>query len=175
MTDGNRGFGKNPDLMKVFRLLLCTSALAAGEAPNPKIDIDRFAILTKEVAQLRNSRRIAEDDFLRLAAEPGTIVLDARSREKYDQLHVKGAVHLNFSDFNEESLRKIIPTKTTRVLIYCNNNFEGDPGNFPGKVVALNLPTFITLHGHGYTNVHELGPLLDIKTTKIPFAGKSVK
>lgn len=171
----SRGLGKNPDLMKVLRLFLCTATLAAGEAPNPQIDINKFAILTQEVAQLRDSRRLAEDDFIRLAAEPGTIVLDARSREKYDQLHVKGAVHLNFSDFNEESLRRIIPTKTTRVLIYCNNNFEGEPKFFTGKVVALNIPTFITLHGHGYTNVHELGPLLDIKTTKIPFAGKSVK
>ena len=161
--------------MKLLSLLLCTTALAAGEAPNPNIDIDKFATLTKEVAILRDSRRISEAEFLRLAAEPGTIVLDARSREKYDQLHVKGAVHLSFPDFTEESLRKVIPTKATRVLIYCNNNFEGEPENFPSKAIALNLPTFITLHGHGYTNVHELGPLLDIKTTKIPFAGKSVK
>lgn len=161
--------------MKLLSLILCTATLAAGEAPNPNIDIKRFATLTKEVALLRDSRRISEAEFLRLAAEPGTIVLDARSREKYEQLHVKGAVHLSFPDFTEESLRKVIPTKATRVLIYCNNNFEGEPENFPIKVIALNLPTFITLHGHGYTNVHELGPLLDIKTTKIPFAGKSVK
>jgi len=161
--------------MKVLHLLLCTATLAAGEAPNPAIDIKRFSILTQEVAKLRESRRLSEDEFLRLAAEPGTVVLDARSPEKYARLHVKGAVHLNFSDFNEESLRKIIPTKATRILIYCNNNFEGEPELFTGKVVALNIPTFITLHGHGYTNVHELGPLLDIKTTKIPFAGKSVK
>ena len=167
--------GNDPDLMKVLHLLLCTATLAAGEAPNPAIDIKRFSILTQEVAKLRESRRLSEDEFLRLAAEPGTIVLDARSPEKYARLHVKGAVHLNFSDFNEESLRKIIPTKATRVLIYCNNNFEGEPEFFTGKVVALNIPTFITLHGHGYTNVHELGPLLDIKVTKIPFAGKSVK
>ena len=175
MTDGRLGSGDNTGVMKLLSLILCTATIAAGEAPNPMIDIDRFAILTKEVAQLRDSRRLSEDEFLRLAAEPGTIVLDARSPEKYARLHVKGAVHLNFSDFNEESLRKIIPTKATRVLIYCNNNFEGEPELFTGKVVALNIPTFITLHGHGYTNVHELGPLLDIKKTKIPFAGKSVK
>lgn len=161
--------------MNAIRLLLCTSALAAAEAPNPIIDIDRFSALTREVAVLRDSRRVSEAEFLRLAAEPGTVILDARSREKYEQLHVKGAVHLNFSDFTEASLAAVIPTKATRVLIYCNNNFEGAPSPFPSKVIALNLPTFVTLHGHGYTEVHELGPLLDIKTTRIPFAGTAAK
>jgi hypothetical protein len=161
--------------MKAIRLLLCTSALAAAEAPNPIIDIDRFSTLTREVAVLRDTRRVSEDEFLRLAAEPGTVILDARSREKYEQLHVKGSVHLNFADFTEASLAAVIPTKATRVLIYCNNNFEGAPSPFPSKVIALNLPTYVTLHGHGYTNVHELGPLLDVKTTRIPFAGTAAK
>lgn len=160
-----------------FLFLLATGLAFAAEPPNPKIDIKGFVVLSQKVAKLRESRRISEDDFLRFASEPGTIVLDARSREKYDQIHIRGAVHLNFSDFNEASLKKAIPTKSTRVLIYCNNNFEGEPVNFVSKTAptALNIPTFITLHGYGYTNVHELAPLLDIKTTKIPFAGKSVK
>ena len=160
-----------------FLFALGASLSFAAEPPNPKIDFQGFTVLSQEVAALRESRRISEDEFLRLAAEPGTIVLDARSREKYDQLHIKGSVHLNFSDFNEVTLRKAIPAKSARVLIYCNNNFEGEPTHFFSKTAptALNIPTFITLHGYGYTNVHELAPLLDIKTTKIPFAGKSVK
>jgi phage shock protein E len=164
--------------MKNIYLLLCTTCLSmAEEKPNPRIDYQGFTSLTKEVAELRQTRRVSEDEFLRMAAEPGTLVLDARSREKYDQLHVKGAIHLNFSDFNEASLQKTIPAKTTRVLIYCNNNFKGEPRYLITKTAptALNIPTYITLHGYGYTNIYELAPLLDIKTTKIPFAGKSVK
>lgn len=160
-----------------FLLLLGASCSFAAEPPNPKIDFQGFTDLAQEVGKLRESRRISEEEFLRLAAEPGTVVLDARSREKYDQLHIKGAVHLNLSDFSEAALQTVIPTKATRVLIYCNNNFNGEERFFVGKAraTALNIPTFITLHGYGYTNVHELAPLLDIKTTKIPFAGKSVK
>ncbi|MEK7951156.1 rhodanese-like domain-containing protein [Luteolibacter soli] len=164
--------------MKTSFLYVLTAGLAfAAEPPNPKIDFDRFRAISLEVAKLRETRRISEDDFLRLAAEPGTVVLDARSREKYDQLHIKGAVHLNLSDFSEVALKEVIPAKDTRVLIYCNNNFEGEERFFVSKAApaALNIPTFISLHSYGYTNVHELGPLLDIKTTKIPFAGKSVK
>jgi hypothetical protein len=38
----------------------------------------------------------------------------------------------------------------------------------------LNVHTFNVLHTYGYTNVHELKPLLDVRTTKIPFAGTTV-
>lgn len=166
--------------MKTLVIPILAAAFAYGNAAepqNPKIDFAGAASLAVEVTQQRNSRRVSEDDFLRLAAEPGTIVLDARSREKYDQLHIKGAIHLNIADFDEASLAKIIPTKSTRVLFYCNNNFEGEPRFFPSKTAtaSLNIHTFLSLHSYGYTNIHELAPLLDIKTTKIPFAGASVK
>ena len=84
---------------------------------------------------------------------------------------------IDYAGFTEESLRKLIPEKHTRILIYCNNNFSGEPRLLAPKagLAALNIPVFITLHAYGYTNVHELAPLLDIKTTKIPFAGESAK
>jgi hypothetical protein len=89
---------------------------------------------------------------------------------------VRGAIHLNFSDFSEKDLKRLIPDKATRILIYCNNNFDNEPELFVGKAitVALNVPTFINLHAYGYENVYELKPFLDIKTTKIPFAGSAV-
>ena len=40
--------------------------------------------------------------------------------------------------------------------------------------VALNIQTFINLHAYGYSNVKELGPLLDVKTTRIPFEGRTI-
>ncbi len=59
------------------------------------------------------------------------------------------------------------------MLIYCNNNFEHEERAFARKLssAALNVHTFNVLHAYGYTNVHELKPLLDVRTTKIPFAG----
>lgn len=163
--------------MKTLLFLLSASLLSAAEPPNPIIDYDGFVALTKDVAELRESSRISEEQFLKFAAEPDTVILDTRSREKFEKLHIKGAVHLNFSDFGEESLGKLIPKKTTRVLIYCNNNFLGEPELFfsKGAPLALNIPTFINLRGYGYTNVFELGPLLEMKDTKIPFSGTSQK
>jgi len=36
---------------------------------------------------------------------------------------------------------------------------------------SLNVSTFVALHSYGYTNVYELGPLLDVKTTVLPLSG----
>ncbi|HCJ80276.1 MAG TPA: rhodanese-like domain-containing protein, partial [Erythrobacter sp.] len=53
-----------------------------------------------------------------------------------------GAIHLNFSDFTDDKLAKIIPSRDTRILIYCNNNFTDNVAPVPVKRIelALNVP-----------------------------------
>jgi hypothetical protein len=122
-----------------------------------------------EAAGHREARRLSEADFIRMSREPGTVVLDARSRQKYDELHVKGAINLSFPDITVESLGRLIPDKGTRVLIYCNNNFRGAEGPFPTKLptASLNLSTYIALYSYGYRNVYELAPLIDVQTSRL--------
>ena len=48
------------------------------------------------------------------------------TKDAYDKFHIKGAVHLDFSDFTEYKLNKLIPNKDKRILIYCANNFHGN-------------------------------------------------
>jgi hypothetical protein len=138
---------------------------------NPAIDMQGFLRVSSDAAAARDSRRISEADFIRMSREPGTIVLDARSREKFDELHVKGAINLSFPDIAVETLQATLPDKAARILIYCNNNFLGADGPFPTKLPAasLNLSTYIALYSYGYRNVYELGPLLDIKMSKLEF------
>ena len=145
--------------------------------PNPRIDYNAFLAGATDVAALRQQRRVTEDQFIRMAAEPGTVVLDARSAEKYQMLHVKGARNLSLPDITAAELAKIIPTKNTRVLIYCNNNFENEQPAFPSKEAraSLNIYTFNILHSYGYTNVYELGPLIDIARAKLPLEGTRSK
>jgi hypothetical protein len=170
--------------MKI-RLLLAASlvlglALRAPAAPpppmaNPSIDMAGHLRVSGEAARHRQTHRVSEGDFIRMSRQPGTVILDARSREKYDELHVKGAINLSFPDISYETLNKALPDKKTRILIYCNNNFrEGVPA-FPMKAIssALNLSTFITLYDYGYREVYELAPLLDVETSKIEFAGRA--
>jgi hypothetical protein len=140
------------------------------------VDYDGFARNVAEVRSLRESRRISEEQFIRMAAEPGTIILDARSERLYKRRHVKGAVNLSFPEFTEQTLARAIPSRETRVLIYCNNNFYGAPDSMPVKAIAsaLNLSTFVSLHAYGYRNVYELGPAIDVKASKLVFAGGEV-
>ena len=106
-----------------------------------------------------------------MSHQPGTLVLDARSRAKYEELHIRGAVNLSFPDITIESLARVIPDRDTRILIYCNNNFLEAEGPFPSKLpnASLNLSTFIALYTYGYRNVYELGPLIDVDDTKLEF------
>jgi hypothetical protein len=136
---------------------------------NPAIDMEGFLRVANETAAYRASRRLSEDQFIRMSRVPGTVILDARSREKFDALHVRGAVNLSFPDIAIDSLAQSFPDKNTRILIYCNNNFVNADDAFPSKLPAasLNLSTFIALYNYGYRNVYELGPLLDVTTTRI--------
>ena len=160
--------------------LLCLAALAqahpASTIPeNALIDYDGFERNVATVRALREARRVSEAEFIRMAAEPGTVVLDARSERLFRLRHVRGAVNLSFPEFTEETLARLIPSKATRVLIYCNNNFVGAPESMPTKVIssALNLSTFVSLHAYGYRNVYELGPAVDVRATRLAFEGTS--
>jgi len=165
--------------MKFNIILLLCFAVTAGFAEskkvpaNPLIDAPGHVAAVNASMEMRAERRVSEEDFMRMSAEPGTVILDARSAAMFQRLHIRGAVNLSFPDFTAETLAKVIPSKNTRVLIYCNNNFLNSPPAFPTKCfsVALNLSTYANLHAYGYTRVYELGPVVDINKTKLPLSG----
>lgn len=141
---------------------------------NPAIDMPGYLRVAREAAEHRATRRVSEAEFIRMSREPGTVILDARSRQKYDELHVKGAINLSFPDIAIETLRAAIPDTQTRILIYCNNNFANAGGPFPAKLASasLNLSTYIALYNYGYRNVYELAPLIDIRRSQLEFESR---
>ncbi len=143
-------------------------------AVNPAIDMQGYLRVSAEAAKSRETHRVSEADFLRMSREPGTIILDARSQNKYNLLHIAGAINLNFSDISVESLQRMLPDKEARILIYCNNNFVNNEEAFPSKLptASLNLSTYIALFNYGYRNVYELAPRLDPKKCKLTFESK---
>ena len=164
--------------------IACAVAISAlvsyGETnniPNGLIDYDTFLTHAVDVGRLRSERRVTEEQFIGMATEPGTVIFDARSDDKYARLHIAGAKHLSFPEITADELAKIFPSKSTRILIYCNNNFLNAPGTFATKApsASLNIHTFNTLFSYGYTNVYELGPLIDIRKTKLQFEGTQLK
>jgi phage shock protein E len=157
-------------------LLIVSCAIAAEPIPNPLIDYTAFKKVVLDSAPEREAHRLTEKQFVQAMSEKDVVILDARSASKYALRHVKGAVNLPFSDFTADTLAQVIPSKA-RILIYCNNNFEGSPTAFAAKAPAasLNLSTYTSLRAYGYTNIFELGPLLDVHQASIPFEGTEVK
>lgn len=151
--------------------------------PNPAIDMNGYLKIAAEAAKHRQSHRVSEEDFIKMSQEEGTIVLDARSKEMYDLMHVKGAINLSFPNIDIESLKKTLPDKEARILIYCNNNFT-DPTKAAGKGIparafaakaataSLNISTYIALYNYGYKKVYELAPLVDPAKSKLTFVVK---
>ena len=141
------------------------SAAQAREpvAENPQIDYAAFTDLVVRLGPVREAHRLAWNDWLSAARQGSAIVLDTRSAEAFARGHIRGAVNLPFSDFTDSKLRSVLGDNPRRaIFIYCNNNFRDDRPPVPLKraPLALNIPTFVNLHGYGYTNVWELADAL---------------
>lgn len=176
-------------------LLFANSAFAQDNLyPMAKVSFDDFKNLVAEVETHRTHRLIDLDTFLKMSKEPGVIILDSRSTFRYERIHIKGAKHLSFTDFTQNNLGEVIPSFETKILIYCNNNFEGNETDFASKVampitrsgsmitaqfnsqekplmMALNIPTYINLYGYGYHNVYELNELVNVNDPRVTFEG----
>jgi phage shock protein E len=160
-----------------FRKILCLflplvfalSSKAQADPGNPNIDMAGYLEVASAAAIHRQTRRLSEDEFILRSQQKDTVILDARSHAMYDLLHVKGAINLSYPDIDIASLKKTLPNKNAQILIYCNNNFSGEPIAFATKLpsVSLNLSTYIALYNYGYRNIYELAPLIDVHKTKL--------
>jgi hypothetical protein len=171
MRDGLRWFASC--LMLAVAWVPAAAQLVAPPPANPAIDAAGFLRVAEAATGHRDSHRISEDDFLRMRNEPGTIVLDARSAAMFELLHVRGALNLSFPDIAVDSLRRLVPDRRTRILIYCNNNFRDAATAFPTKLpmASLNLSTYVALYSYGYRNVYELAPQMTLAESRLPFEG----
>ena len=165
-------------MLSAIRCFSCTAALigalAAGPATanapappaNPQVDYAGFAVLVGDLAPVREAHRLGWAEFARAARAQGALLLDARSPAAFARGHIAGAVNLPFSDFTDDALRAVIGDDPDRpIFIYCNNNFSDNAWPVVTKRVelALNIPTFINLHGYGYANVWELADVVSTR------------
>ncbi len=120
-------------------IIIAANLMSAEETKyaKAKVSFEDFKGLVTEVEAHRASRLIDFDTFLKMSKEPNVIILDSRSAFRYERIHLKGATHLAFTDFTQETLRKTIPSPDTKILIYCNNNFEGNQVDFTSKTAGI--------------------------------------
>ena len=190
----------NTKILAAYAMLLFGSAVIAQDNsyPKAKVNFNDFKNLVAEVETHREKRLIDLNTFLKMSKEPGVIILDTRSTFRYERIHVKGAKHLSFTDFTQNNLAEVIPSFETIILIYCNNNFDGNQTDFASKVampitrsgsiitaqfnsqekplmMALNIPSYVNLYGYGYHNVYELNELVNVNDPRINFEGSIVE
>src|SRR4051812_38943146 len=87
--------------------VICAACITHAQqkvVANPAIDMPGYLRVAAEAARYRESHRLSEQDFISMSREPGTVILDARSKEKFDELHIKGAINLSFPDITIDSL-----------------------------------------------------------------------
>ena len=183
----------------LLSVLIATNGMAQNKNyPKSKVSFEDFKGLVAEVEPHRASRLIDLNTFLKMSQEPGVIILDSRSTFRFDRIHLKGAKHLSFTDYTQDNLGKVIPSFDTKILIYCNNNFDGNQTDFATKIaiprpkpssalttqfasqdkprmMALNIPTYINLYGYGYHNVYELNEFVKVNDPRISFEGTIVE
>jgi hypothetical protein len=159
-------------VLTLFGAAFITYATAAPNAPRPaseQIDYPGFQNLAREVHTYRAGRLVTLAQFQTMAREPNTIILDARSADAYREGHIEGALNLSLTDFTAPALAAAIKNPNTRILIYCNNNFENNARPVVTKMaqLSLNIQTFINLYGYGYKNVYELGEIVNFNDPKV--------
>lgn len=96
-----------------------------------------------------NEHTMTLQEFEKIADKPDTCILDLRSEGEYKSGHIKGAKLLG-ADIEETKLKELIPSKSSKVILYCANTL------YPSRRISLNfscLPQVITL---GYKNVFVL-------------------
>ena len=185
---------KNAALLILVLLITC-GYLQSDQSKTYKKALSNFKdykTLVNEVEKHRESRLVNLEDFLILSKNPNTIILDARSKDKFEEIHMAGAVNLPFTDFTESNLGRLVPNKETVILIYCNNNIEDLESLFPGKTIvvsdttgstipepklmtlALNVPTYIHLYAYGYKNVYELDEMIRVADKSTKWEGKFI-
>ena len=167
----------------------------ASYAQTPSlVDYDSYEKIVLEVKEHRAERLISTDEFVEMSKMDDVVILDTRSKAMYTAKHIKGAIHLNFSDFTQDNLEDLLPSRDVKILIYCNNNFADDPKFFASKIyvgpetlkstgvsspmsavtMALNIPTYINLYGYGYKNVYELSELISVFDKRIKLEGTAL-
>jgi hypothetical protein len=176
---------KTTVILTLMTLLVCsTSEIEQLDYPKVKVSNSNFETVMTEAKAHRQNRLISFEEFSEKSKDTKVNILDTRSKALHNKRHIKRALHLNFLDFSQSNLAKIIPDTDTTILIYCNPNFDSDKAYFISKTLvfppseeekkrtlssALNIPTDINLYGYGYKNVYELDELISLFDQRINY------
>lgn len=74
------------------------------------------------------------------------ILIDVRTIEEYENVHIEGAINIPFDNINEESIGMVTDSKIDNIIVYCQSGNRSKEASI--KIIEL-----------GYTNVYDLGSI----------------
>lgn len=86
---------------------------------------------------------ISQDEALKMMNEDSPVIVDVRTIDEYNELHIRGAICIPV-DTIDESVRDYLPDSDQLILVYCRSGNRSRQAS--AKLAAL-----------GYTNVYEFG------------------
>ena len=122
-------------MKKLLFLLLAVMLLTAcGQAKENDQEAAYMNITAEEAKQIMDS-------------EDGYIILDARTQEEYDQVHIPGAIVISHEEIMEKA-EDVLTDKDQLILVYCRS----------GRRSKIAAEALVEL---GYTNIREFGGIID--------------
>ena len=105
---------------------------------------------------------VAEDIYTIIEKSPDLIIIDARIRTDRVQGYIESSISLPNTETTCASLKKIIPSKNSPVLFYCNGVKCGRSGKSSNLALSC-----------GYTNIYWFrGGFEEWKSKKLPYLKK---
>jgi rhodanese-related sulfurtransferase len=141
-------------------MLAFVTALAglacAAEAPKKQIPPARFY---EEAARIPH-RTAKARDLAKWLKEGAAVLLDVRSAKAYERRRIAGALNLPASELTPEDASKVIPSTSTRVVLYCDASLA------PVRMIAATTLAYPALWKLGYTNLYTLEEVWTSKDCK---------
>ena len=157
----------NSEVMKKF-LLMCAAVLCALPAGAEDADLkkqsriqvnpissDEYYKKAVKINEIRKKHILGADTLLNLMKDKNTVLLDVRGDDSFRQKHIRGAVHLSLADMTPQTLAKAIPSKGSRVILYCDAALIP----YPTRMIGASTQAYPLVFQHGYGNLYEVGEL----------------
>lgn len=107
------------------------------------------------------SEKIVKAEVLARWLKEGSVVLiDVRSKEAFARSHLRGAINLPATEITDESLKRLVPSPETRIVIYCDDNL------LPTRRIALTTLCNPAIYQLGYHNLFVLEELWHSQSCK---------
>ncbi len=91
-----------------------------------------------------------EEGLKMMEGDKDFVLIDARRPDEYAGGHIPGALLLTNETMTEEKAEKIIPSKDTKIYVYCRSGRRS-------KLASQKLSEY------GYTSIVEIGGIIDYK------------